>query len=179
MARSSRPVRPRRKRGTASAWALPLPPGSDITPLCQLRGPDTFVLCAPLTPSGNRYLRTHHQERDRYRKRLAGFLVPIIRATFARSRVRILDEAWALEAELAVVRCSLASKAADTDNVVAGCKALVDTLVEAGVLKDDSQKELRWASVKDEPKGSWTWPGPGTWIVVQRVHRVLVARPAP
>jgi len=142
---------------------IALPPCLGGNDLVQLDG-DRATICAPLSYSLNRWLRMHWAKQHRWSKRVEDLLGLAVRCHWRGS------EPWADRATYSIVRCSEADRPADSDNVVGGVKPIVDALVRAGLLADDSPEHLTLDTVEDRPRLRWgDLDGPGTWLYLRRV----------
>lgn len=139
---------------------------------------DTIEICAPLIPTQNTWDRLHWATRRRFAHNVC---YPLLRDQVDHLLGRRRVVPWFQKARLSVVRCSNATVKADPFNLTAALKGLIDllqipALVKAnnpttglGLIFDDSSKYLEKGEIKDEPKGHWTKPGPGTWLIITRI----------
>lgn len=92
-----------------------------------------FELMYPLpTPSLNVWLRLHHRERTRIKKQMA--MVAICAA-------RLHGPHAATRAHVTITRHGYGTL--DQDNLIGGCKPLIDALTTAGFIVDDSPRWLQ------------------------------------
>lgn len=119
--------------------------------------------CIPLTPVKNVWLRLHWTARQRYGKRLVEYI------NIYRHHLGIKRRPWADKLLVSAVRCSKATRAADTDGVIVGLEKAIDALVTCGFVQDDSPEFLQLGKIEDRPRGHWgDLAGPGTWLRLQR-----------
>lgn len=68
------------------------------------------------------------------------------------------------------IRCHSKGPAADIDNVIGGCKPLIDELVRKGIFKDDSQEYILEYTAESRKRSDWgEYAGPATWLLVRRI----------
>jgi len=144
----------------------------DPPDLSSLEG-ETLVLCAPLTPTKNIWERMAWPERQRYRR----VCMPIIRDQLNRALGIPRPSPWAERIRLDVVRCSMGTRAADPTNLEAGVNPILDLLRSGSsgvmayyLIHDDSAEFVVRGDFVDEPRGSWSRPGPGTWMLITRMR---------
>ena len=164
--------KPRRRRAKRKGPAMAMPEG-DPASWGRLEG-DTLTLCLPLTPSQNTTDRLHWAELKRQRERLLLVAVAQVR----RLGLGSLAEPWARRARIDLVRCSMATVAADPTNVIGGAKGAVDVLLAprpkrpgVNLLVDDSPAHLEVGEVEDRSRGHWDdFPGPALWVTLTRLR---------
>jgi hypothetical protein len=169
---------------TARRYLMPRTTGDrvDLVPLgelARLEGDGSLRLCGPLTPTANDWARWHWSHRRSFRDACLTVLSEQVRHTIGGR----FNPPWTQLAHITAVRCSLARVMADTENVHAGLKELIDALLMPqpkrpgiGLLVDDNPRHLLPVEVEDRPLGRWNGlPGPGTWIWVRRASMEPVA----
>lgn len=149
---------------------LRLPRGTSAEQLSSLDG-ERLELCAPLTPSQNERDRWQRMEPWRVsRLRESTYLVLLAQARTALGQG--IQKPWAQRARVSIVRCSEGTRKADRANVRGGAKEAIDCLHRIGLLPDDADVYVEEGEAEDRPRGHWgDRPGPGTWLIVERLER--------
>jgi hypothetical protein len=135
---------------------------------------DELHLVVPLTPSRNEVDKWTFTHNFRKLSRYKGAALAGVRASLASpGLLAIRDQRpWAERVELSIVRCSDKARFLDEDNVIGGCKALVDALVKTKLVIDDTPKHVVWYRADQRIRNQWgDFLGPATHLFVRRLQK--------